>query len=758
MQKKFNKAIILSTTAILLILLSVTTVSADVQHEQKELGQSLYILPPDFTPFDPTIIDFTLPYNLIFPGNEYFIWDDHGGWWYDVEKTYTNTDDDLMCWAAACSNTMEYTGWATVSTFTSTDDAWQHYLEHWQDLTGLMVYGYEWWFADGNPNGRVDVTGGGNFFPPPDYNYQDYYHETWTNDETVEKIDEWLHAGYATSIGIRPGVSGGHAITVWGFSYDPLAGEGSKAYYTGLYVTDSDDNNGIDDPSPAPNTLRYYTLDWDEDQGRWELTDYGGGWWIDLVSAIEPRPGYNRPTAAVAAFDPVYEGSPLTLNGASSSDLDGDSLKYRWDFDEDNLWDEAWTTTPTESYTWNDNGQVTVLLEVFDGTLKDTQEITVNVLNAAPTVNAGSDTTAYEGTTILFSGNFNDPGTLDTHTIEWSFGDGETATGSLDTSHSYADNGVYTVTLKVTDDDGGVGQDTLTVTVTNVAPVVEAGVDQTADEGQTVNLDPASFTDPGTADTHTAQIDWGDGTVDDGTVAESSGSGTVTGSHNYGDNGVYTVTVTVTDDDGGASSDTLTVTVTNVAPTVTEVGLDQPNEQFILPSVHAINFTATYTDPGWLDTHTASWNWGDGSPLEAGTVTETAGSGTVTGSHIYSTPGDYTVSVTVTDDDLGHTTKTLTLHVVTPEEAVQDMNNYIQDLPDEAFDKKPSQTKKTLDNMLNAVLDKLLLEEYNGAINQLTSIRGKMCGDKNDWITDPEALIHLQMKINDITTYLQNIF
>ena len=79
-----------------------------------------------------------------------------------------------------------------------------------------------------------------------------------------------------------------------------------------------------------------------------------------------------------------------------------------------------------------------------------------------------------EGSTVNFTGSFTDVGVNDTHTIMWDFGDSNSVSDTLTPTHSYADDGVYTVTLTVTDDDGGVSSDTLTVTVGNVAPVIDA--------------------------------------------------------------------------------------------------------------------------------------------------------------------------------------------------------------------------------------------------------------------------------------------
>jgi probable HAF family extracellular repeat protein len=59
--------------------------------------------------------------------------------------------------------------------------------------------------------------------------------------------------------------------------------------------------------------------------------------------------------------------------------------------------------------------------------------------------------------------------------------------------------------------------------------------------------------------------------------------------------------------------------------------------------------SVAFTDFNTSDTHSAVWNWGDGSNPQPGVVSEANGVGSVSGSHVYAAGGIYRVTVTVTD-------------------------------------------------------------------------------------------------------------
>src|SRR4029077_21008649 len=144
------------------------------------------------------------------------------------------------------------------------------------------------------------------------------------------------------------------------------------------------------------------------------------------------------------------------------------------------------------------------------------------------------------------------------------FGDNSTGTGVAPT-HSYADNGTYSVSLTVTDSKGAARTAVPpTATISNAPPVVTLPANQTATSGTAYSLS-ATFSDAGVNDSPWSySIDWGDGSPST-TGSVTTQASAIKASHTYAAGGTDTVRVTVTDKDNGAGLAKTPVTVT-VAP------------------------------------------------------------------------------------------------------------------------------------------------------------------------------------------------
>lgn len=269
-----------------------------------------------------------------------------------------------------------------------------------------------------------------------------------------------------------------------------------------------------------------------------------------------------------------------------------------------------------------------------------------------------------------------------TATVDW--GDGtpiesvnvnaSNGSGTLDGSHTYLDNGTFEVIVVLMDGEESVLSESFFVEVNNVDPVLTVVADQVIEEGALLDLTDGrlgSFTDAGILDTHTALVFWGDGSaVETVTVDQGAGSGTLSASHHYADDGLYTVVVAVRDDDLGVTLKLFRVEVVNVDPTIS--GIDPTPTVDEGTEFTLADLGVRLQDPGFdnplnplfngevEETFTATTiNWGDGSPTEAlSVVNRVSGSpGVFTTAdfdhapHTYADNGLYTVTVTVADDD-----------------------------------------------------------------------------------------------------------
>jgi hypothetical protein len=245
--------------------------------------------------------------------------------------------------------------------------------------------------------------------------------------------------------------------------------------------------------------------------------------------------------------------------------------------------------------------------------------------------------------------------------IDW--GDGQTSTGditsvggtafNISANHIYSEEGSYAFKVTVTDTGGSSGSASETINVADgflTATIVQLG---TQVEGTSYSGLLGHFGDSdafGTLSDYTATIYWGDGTSSAGNIVGSqSGGFDVSGSHVYTTAGIYNYGITIQDSGGASGSAGNSVQVID-APLL---GSGQSFTASPTGSTGSV-LVATFTDGGGLaapSSYSATIDWGDAS-TSAGTITQPGGTGTpfnVTGNHVYSTRGSWTVHTTITD-------------------------------------------------------------------------------------------------------------
>jgi len=288
------------------------------------------------------------------------------------------------------------------------------------------------------------------------------------------------------------------------------------------------------------------------------VTDDGGlpSTPVTTTATITP----NSPPVANPGLLPYtgITGVAVAFDGTGSSDPDGSVASYAWDFGDPNDLTAGTGATPSHTYTVADSYTVTLTV-TDDGGLPSAPVMTAATIadNVPPTAEANGDYTGATGAAIVFdSTGSNDDTDGFIVSYAWDFGyndgDGDPVTGTGPSpSHSYAVAGDYTVTLTVTDNLGGTGDDIAMVTITtaNLAPIAEArgpySVSLPLELGIVefdASWDPVDETGSYDPDGTIVSYDWDFGDPNDATP----GSGP-TPTHQYTASSTYIATLTVTD-------------------------------------------------------------------------------------------------------------------------------------------------------------------------------------------------------------------
>jgi len=245
-------------------------------------------------------------------------------------------------------------------------------------------------------------------------------------------------------------------------------------------------NNSSQDVPYSDITVRYW-FETEEDLPLNFTTDYavignnnvkGKFVNVKLISGIEPGTTVDTPTALIVASTTSGNG-PLSVafDASGSTDPNGDTLTYAWDFG-----NGATATGATATYEFIEFGEQLVTLTVNDGNGNsdtDTIAITVTDPNVAPV--ASFTSTAESGiapVSITFDASTSSDENNDPLTYAWDFGNGDTAIG-ITTTYAFTTTGEFAVKLTVS--DGSLDSSiTKTITVTNGDLVASFTADQTS--------------------------------------------------------------------------------------------------------------------------------------------------------------------------------------------------------------------------------------------------------------------------------------
>lgn len=387
----------------------------------------------------------------------------------------------------------------------------------------------------------------------------------------------------------------------------------------------------------------------------------------------------NVKTAAVFTATPEKGSAPLEVafDASESSDPDGEIVKYEWDFSENGKYSDA--TGMKTKHVFDKTGNYTVSLRVTDNSgqyATSDKEIQISdafSLQSVISVTAESTGKFLVNKNYLFDGSKSSSPDSTVTKYEWNFGDGSGTKKSKTVSYGYKKEGVYEVTLRVTDDKGITATKTQRIIVGNPPQTPKAVIETIPAKNQKgivtgkapleIQFDASRSTDP---DDNIVEYRWD---------FESDGTDDLYGanvSHIYEKEGTYQLTLIVADSDNNEVKEKLTI---QVAPPGLQAKLTASPLTGVVPLLVSFDASASNYPDGQILSY--EWNFGDKTPTRQDSAKI---------SYKYNQVGTYTASVTALGADGKRDTATVLITVqVVPVKACYEVNKHSGKAPFEVI-------------------------------------------------------------------------
>jgi PKD repeat protein len=381
----------------------------------------------------------------------------------------------------------------------------------------------------------------------------------------------------------------------------------------------------------------------------------------DRYPLMNPWAGESYPPTAKSG-GPYYSnpGYAVRFDGSNSYDNDEDGqeiTRYDWKFFHNDTWHNSTGSKP--NYTYQTIGNYTVTLRVWDDegdNDTDTDAVIIDYQPHPPTADADGPYYAMEDDDPVM---FNATGSHDndengsaivqydwkwTHDDTW-----HTNLGPLP-SYIYTQEGTYTASVRVHDDEGYTDADTTLVSIEGYKPpTANPNGPYHSMEDDPIQFDAANSHDNDENGQSIVQYDWQWTT--DGPWENNLGA---TPSQTYYDEGVYYVTLRVHDDEGETSTKTTYAIIEGYYPPTAVTG--GPYHGIIDEPMIFDGSSSHDNDENMCCINQYDWDFGDGSGWHNNISS--------TPSHIYNVETTYTLSLRVHDDegeeDIATTTVTIT--------------------------------------------------------------------------------------------------